>query len=536
MNALLALWLSTATPIVLDDAHPTMLDGMWELSKEDSDMATQWTPVRVPGSLTFQGIHVDGVVRMRRTVTLPPTWGQQDAALRMPMTANAYDVIVNGTVVGHLGRIGPHGELLQKDFRSSVFRVPFSVLRPQNVVEIRLRTFYGNGGALTSGVFFGPEVTVRIEHQNEVMKAAMLFALYMFAGLFHVVLYAGRRERHYLSFAGISFALASITAGIHTLGYTVTSSPDVNAYLVFIPLLVLSHLCVRFCNDFFQLRAHRWLHATCAWSSFAIVCSLLSTLWNPLYPIVERFVLPVSLLAIVVAYVRCWLWTVQAVRARVLGAIPVLVGMTVYVVSAVWELTWHADIVAQRADSFLGFAFFIACMVIALATRFAWLQRHADTGERDALTGCLTRHGFLHHADALLRPRTNGPLSTCILIDLDHFKRVNDNNGHAVGDAVLRAVGGALQKTLRGSDIMARWGGEEFLVLLPNQSVSTANDVAVRLQQAFQDMETQGQVVTASFGIAEQRLGETFDAWVERSDRALYAAKNAGRNCIRVDV
>jgi diguanylate cyclase (GGDEF)-like protein len=239
-------------------------------------------------------------------------------------------------------------------------------------------------------------------------------------------------------------------------------------------------------------------------------------------------------LMIVVAYVRCWLWTLQSVRARVLGAVPVLVGMTVYVATAVWELTWHADIVAQRADSFLGFAFFIGCMVVALATRFAWLQRHADSGERDALTGCLTRHGFLHHGDAVLRPRVDGPVSTCILIDLDHFKKVNDTHGHAVGDAVLRAVGGALQKTLRGTDIMARWGGEEFLVVLPNQALSTANDVALRLQHAFRELSVNDTRVTASFGVAEQRRAESFDAWVERADRALYAAKNSGRDCIRV--
>jgi diguanylate cyclase (GGDEF)-like protein/hemerythrin-like metal-binding protein/PAS domain S-box-containing protein len=125
-----------------------------------------------------------------------------------------------------------------------------------------------------------------------------------------------------------------------------------------------------------------------------------------------------------------------------------------------------------------------------------------------------------------------------IFVDLDHFKRVNDLYGHATGDAVLIGVAAALQACLRDCDLIGRFGGEEFVVLLPETEINDALAVAERMRSdvarlRFPKME---ESITVSAGLAEWAPPESGNALLERSDRALYCAKEAGRNCCRVDL
>jgi diguanylate cyclase (GGDEF)-like protein len=203
--------------------------------------------------------------------------------------------------------------------------------------------------------------------------------------------------------------------------------------------------------------------------------------------------------------------------------------LAVYALTGLMELAWTFALIPFRVDSYVGFAFFVGAMVVAISGRFAWLHRQVELGERDALTGCLTRHGFMTKLPTLLQ--AGGPLS-CILFDLDHFKRINDTLGHIEGDRVLGATGHALRRVIRETDVAVRWGGEEFLVLLPAQALSTAVDVANRLRVALKRAET-GAPFTASFGVSVREKNEGFETWIARTDRALYAAKQGGRDAIR---
>jgi diguanylate cyclase (GGDEF)-like protein len=188
-------------------------------------------------------------------------------------------------------------------------------------------------------------------------------------------------------------------------------------------------------------------------------------------------------------------------------------------------------------DSYLGFAALVASMVIAIASRFSWLHERAELGERDQLTLCLTRHGFREPLRAACEShdRGNGELS-CIIVDLDHFKQINDEYGHTVGDRVLAAVGRAVSGALRGSDLVARWGGEEFLILLPGQGRAAAVEIAERVLAAVRSLrfdDLPDLECSASFGVATRDSQERFEDWLERADRALYEAKDAGRSCVR---
>ncbi len=181
-----------------------------------------------------------------------------------------------------------------------------------------------------------------------------------------------------------------------------------------------------------------------------------------------------------------------------------------------------------------------AAPLVAIAVKNAQLfVGLRDVTIHDSLTGCFTRRHALALLDTELRraERSGLPLSV-LMLDIDHFKAVNDRYGHLAGDAVLRAVGRQLRETLRASDIPCRYGGEEFLVVLPDTPPGGAARLAESLRQAFEQTpirwEREHFTVTASVGVAAARTGERSpETLLARADRALYEAKQAGRNCVR---
>ncbi len=150
----------------------------------------------------------------------------------------------------------------------------------------------------------------------------------------------------------------------------------------------------------------------------------------------------------------------------------------------------------------------------------------------DELTGAYNRHYLDQSITAEMdrQDRYREPLSM-IMLDLDHFKRINDTRGHAAGDTVLAEAARRLRHTIRESDQLFRFGGEEFLVVAPHTDSQGAGILAEKLRLAISAHPYHGAgTVTASFGVAERRAGENLGDWIRRSDLALYQAKNEGRN------
>ncbi|MGO9111655.1 MAG: diguanylate cyclase [Thermoguttaceae bacterium] len=152
----------------------------------------------------------------------------------------------------------------------------------------------------------------------------------------------------------------------------------------------------------------------------------------------------------------------------------------------------------------------------------------------DPLTRCLNRRSFFekletHWASAV---RYGHPLSV-VMVDVDHFKSVNDRFGHSTGDAVLQKVGDTLRMCARDSDLVCRFGGEEFCILLPHMDIAQAVPAAERYRAAIEAMQFEQFSITASFGVAAYSGRETNShELLERADKALYAAKHDGRNRI----
>jgi diguanylate cyclase (GGDEF)-like protein len=167
----------------------------------------------------------------------------------------------------------------------------------------------------------------------------------------------------------------------------------------------------------------------------------------------------------------------------------------------------------------------------------AELERLSET---DALTNTLNRRGFLKLAQREFdRARRIGQPFSIVMIDIDHFKRVNDTYGHAAGDMVLAMLADRCRENIRNIDILSRFGGEEFIMLLTEATLTEAQRIVARLHQSIAAARVttiKGEAgVTASFGIASVESDTPdLETAIRLADEALYEAKNSGRNCIKV--
>jgi diguanylate cyclase (GGDEF)-like protein/PAS domain S-box-containing protein len=155
----------------------------------------------------------------------------------------------------------------------------------------------------------------------------------------------------------------------------------------------------------------------------------------------------------------------------------------------------------------------------------------------DPLTGALNRMRIEERGrQELMRSDRYGHKLSLVLLDLDHFKLVNDTHGHAAGDLVLSAFGDIARSCLRLTDLLGRWGGEEFVILLPDTGPAGAGQVAERLRANLQSFcFPAGVRATASLGVASRRPGENLAGLIGRADGAMYRAKQDGRNRVVID-
>ena len=198
----------------------------------------------------------------------------------------------------------------------------------------------------------------------------------------------------------------------------------------------------------------------------------------------------------------------------------------------------------QMASKFTMVTFVVLSVIYLV---FALLIRRIDGQEReirvkndnlerlsmtDLLTGAYNRVGLRKRSAEVIKraQRFQHPVAL-LLLDLDHFKQVNDRYGHPAGDAVLKRFSETIQANLRGSDIFGRWGGEEFLVISPHQGLSEAAKMAEKLRRAIETAEFPESIhLTTSIGVSQYRPGESDADVIARADQALYTAKSRGRN------
>ncbi len=164
-------------------------------------------------------------------------------------------------------------------------------------------------------------------------------------------------------------------------------------------------------------------------------------------------------------------------------------------------------------------------------------EKYRELSQLDTLTQTLNRYGLAAELAKLMKEPGQFPAGV-ILLDIDHFKRINDKKGHIIGDQVLKGIATIVTQNIREHDVFARWGGEEFVLIIPNSSSTVAFHVAEKIRAAVAKFELQSAktfIVTASFGVTIMHANNDFESALKRADTALYHAKNQGRNCCILD-
>ena len=236
-------------------------------------------------------------------------------------------------------------------------------------------------------------------------------------------------------------------------------------------------------------------------------------------------------------------------RGTLLLACGLALLMITLLARATTALFFSLDIATILQGNLVQTLTFMTSFMATLVTSFGFVfmaKERADNANvhlaaQDALTGVANRRALMLALERELAraTRQHTPLAL-LMIDIDHFKRVNDHYGHLAGDQVLRHVVGVVRQRLRAHDVLGRYGGEEFLLLLPNTDLPGAQQLAQQLCQAVQatpcDWSGQSIAVTASVGISGMGVGVqvSWDTLLQSADQALYRAKDKGRNRVEV--
>ena len=358
---------------------------------------------------------------------------------------------------------------------------------------------------------------------------------------YNTMLYAGLRERSHLDYALYlgTFVLLSIAYSGHGYALLWPDTVDFQQYVILVLMVLFGCAGLRFADGFLDLARNApgvrpVMRAFCITGLGAISIAVVLQQHAAAAMVAFLFLLAFTLLMVTLGVV-CVRKGQVAARYFLAAALVSMVGSAITAL-AVWvglpfhETTFHA--------AELGLAIEGALLALALAYRMRSVHEARTNAERlsriDPLTGLLNRRAFLEQAAPIWAnaQRNQRPLSV-IVLDLDFFKTINDEHGHDVGDQVLVAVANLLREQCRQGDAAVRWGGEEFVLLLPETQAPKAHVLCLRLLERMRDIRFPGITlsvpVSASFGVAEVRDHPDLDALIRDADHWLYQAKESGR-------
>ena len=360
---------------------------------------------------------------------------------------------------------------------------------------------------------------------------------------YNAMLYIGLRERSYLDYALYlgSFVLLNLCYTGHAYIWLWPANTAVQQYAIPLMMVIVGCLGLRFADGFLNLRRIApGIHRLVRWVSVLGLLLLLLIIARGQQDDAVHFAF---VFVLMFSIIMVWLGIIAIRQGQVSGryflaaALVAMAGFTTTAL-AVWfgiaysPLAYHAAGWGVVAEGIL--------LALALAYRMRQYQSarlHAERLARtDPLTSLSNRRAFLEYAGPVWSSarRSQRPLAV-MMVDIDHFKSINDTHGHVMGDRVLQAVSRTLTEVCRGGDITARWGGEEFVILLPETSAAQAAQLAERLRVKIASLRLGSQrkpiSLSASFGIAERiDQHDNLERLIHEADEWLYRAKTSGRN------
>ena len=538
-------------------------DQAWALPGVDDHA---WSTRSVPGRWPEGGFPESNQFAWYR-ITLqfdlngPGALGQLDQlAIRMGKVLSAYELYAGGKLLGGVGKMPPLSEMNYD--RQKVYPIPLDAVAADGSLVLALRVWGGPNAAADAwrvgpfeGEFsLGNFRTLLLSGIMGEIPGLLFCVLFAGFGLYHLDLYRRNRQLDAL----LWFGLAAINIGLYGImltqwKYLLDWSFLSFKKIEFCAIYLFPALAIQSIWSLLERPVNKWLRA---YQMSFVACSLL--------------VVIVPGHAIHYATLGYWqLWTLPLLvcgpaivileaRAGNDEARTLAFGLLIFVATCINDLLIDlANLQTGRLASY-GFVAVMLAMAVSLANRFTRLLSaleqavHERTAELsaanvllaqvasvDPLTGLLNRRGFSSEVEAEIERYTrSGRAFTLVMADVDNFKQFNDECGHACGDHVLKRLAVIARQSLRDVDRVGRWGGEEFIFLLPETDVDGAAALSEKIRAAIADnlFEFAGQrhSLTMTFGIAGYRQGETLDSCAARADTALYHGKERGRNRVMI--
>lgn len=547
-RSLLSLLLLLAAPAAAQaGADSLALDGPWRFRTGDDAAWAQpsfddgsWNTLAVPGEWELALGGYDGFGWYRRQVVLPDALRDAPVGIRFGTVGDAFELYWNGVRVGGAGRLPPR---FVEGVTPILFLVPDSVLAKaaagRHTVAVRVYNDYAYGG-LMMPVRVGRYDTLAAQGSPRAVVIGGLVSFFLAIGVYHLAFWLRRRAaRENLLFAAVCLCV-SLYGATYAEEVQRLVMPVMNPYRVgLLALLAGGPAYVALLNRLFGLRGGRRTRLVNA--AFAAV--FLVALMLPLRLLAEfnQWIDGALVLGLLLVVARAWKAAAPFDGPARPHARTLLVGTAAFSATLAYDLLseYFAFIPVPRILPGVGGAFWIGFLVFLVAVGTATAGQWALT-EVTALVDPLTELSRRHVLEDALRretgrlKRTGGSLAL-VMVDLDHFKRINDSCGHRVGDQVLARVGRLLRSSARNLDLPARFGGEEFAVLLYDTDLDGALTFAERFRGNLREMRVpvEGRAavqVTASMGVAVGSDLVDPDALVEAADRAMYRAKSEGRD------
>ena len=515
-----------------DWAFRTGDDPAWALPATDD---ASWRRIPVPGHWEGAIGAYDGMAWYRTVVELPGDVAGSPVGIRFGSVGDAYELFWNGVRIGGQGRMPPR---FVEAVPPGLFLVPDSALARaedgRHLLAVRVFNDYAYGG-LIAPVRIGAYQVLATSGSPRAVVIGGLVSFFLAIGVYHLAFWLRRRD------ARENLLFAAVCASVSVYGATYASAvqeavmPFTNPYrLGLVVILAGAPAYVALVNRLFGLRSGAKTHAVTL--GFAVAAGAAMSL--PLRLLAEfnrgiDFLLFAGLVAVIV---RAWRAApdVPAHGRTLLAGTVAFSGALGYDLASEYGFVPVAELL-PGLPSLFWIGFFVFVVAVGVATAGQWARTEVEA-RVDPLTELPRRHVL---DEALLREserlrRTGGSLAL-VMLDLDHFKRVNDTHGHPVGDLVLARVGRLLRASARNLDLPARFGGEEFAVLLYDTGLAGASAFAARLREGLAELRVPvpGAApvrVAASVGIAVGTDLVEPAALLAAADAALYRAKQGGRD------
>ena len=481
--------------------------------------------------------------------------------LQIGKVMSAYEVYANGRLLGGAGKLPP---LARAHYDETIVHfLPRDLVGSDGRLELALRVWGGSsatvkywGGGPFGGKFsLGDYSTQLLGNISNNIPSLVLCGLFLAFGLNHLYLYQRNRQlKLYLWFGLTAVNIAVYSLMLTQWKFLLPLTFETLKTIEFGAVYLLPAIALQMIWALLGIPVRPWVRAyQLSFLAFAFIG--MANPWPDTRPLslmaYEIWILPAFI------FIPGVIW--KSMQAGNNEARTLFLGLIVFGATCVNDILIDMARLDNPRIIHYGFAVLMLAMAVSVGNRFTAMlnrlereieehteelreanEQLAAVARLDPLTGLLNRRGLIADAEKeIQRVNRGSPGFTIILADIDHFKSVNDRHGHTCGDQALRRLAGLLRQRLREVDILGRWGGEEFIMVLPETDGDGATVVAEYLRHAVETahFDYQGNTLplTMTFGISPHRKGESLETTINRADAALYQGKETGRNRVTVN-